>query len=95
MKDGVWTGSGRGFRGDVEVSVTVKNGQITAVEVTKHNDDAPFMGRAKAITKDIVEQQRANVDAATGATFSSRGIQWATWRAIQKAKGLPATEPAQ
>ena len=38
--DGTYTGSGKGMMGNIEVSVTVEGGKITAVEVTSQSETA-------------------------------------------------------
>ena len=74
-KDGTYTGTGQGFRGPVEVSVTVSNGEITDITVKDYEDDAQFFNKAKSsIISRILSTQSINVDTVSGATFSSKGI---------------------
>ena len=73
--DGVYTGSGTGFRGTTSVSVTVSGGMITAIQVTSSRDDAKYMSRAKStIISAILNKQSIGVSTVSGATFSSNGI---------------------
>ena len=73
--DGVYTGSGIGFRGTIKVSVTVSGGKITAVQVVSSQDDTMYMSRAKStIISSILSRQSVNVSTVSGATFSSNGI---------------------
>lgn len=75
LADGVYSGTGTGFRGDVVVSVTVANGQITSITVESYVDDAPYFSRAQSgVVDEILSQQRIDVDTVSGATFSSNGI---------------------
>jgi len=75
LADGVYSGSGTGFRGTTTVSVTVAGGQITDITVDSYADDEQFFDRAKSgVIANILSQQSVNVDTVTGATFSSNGI---------------------
>lgn len=87
-KDGTYQGSGSGYRGGTTtVSVTVKNGKVTAVQTVSTEDDQPFFERAYAtVTEEIVSGQSAQVDAVSGATYSSKGIMEAVANALSKAR---------
>lgn len=70
--DGTYTGSYKVFPIIAEVKVTVKNHQLTAVELLKHQSGqgAP----ADKILDQIVEAQTLKVDVISGATYSSKII---------------------
>ncbi|MDD7183593.1 FMN-binding protein [Peptostreptococcus porci] len=85
LNDGTYEGSGRGFKGDISVSVKVSNGKIESIDVTNHNDDEPYITDAKAVLSRIVSNQSVKVDSVTGATFSSNGIKTAVKNALKKA----------
>lgn len=73
--DGTYTGKGQGFRGAVDVQVTVENGYITDVLVTSYQDDDEFFGKAKAtVIDEIISAQGVDVATVSGATYSSQGI---------------------
>ncbi len=75
LTDGVYSGSGSGFRGNTKVSVTVSGGKITDIEVTSYQDDAPYFNRCEgSIIADILSSQSVDVDTVSGATFSSNSI---------------------
>ncbi|MBP1745350.1 MAG: 4Fe-4S binding domain/FMN-binding protein [Firmicutes bacterium] len=86
--DGTYTGTGTGFRGaTTTVSVTVKNGQITDIETVSHGDDAPYYSRAfSSVVEQIIDSQSTDVNAVSGATFSSDGIMSAVDDALSGAK---------
>ena len=86
-KDGEYKGSARGFRSDINVKVTVENGAITAVEVVSADDDPAFFDRAKGVIDSIISAQSTEVDAVSGATFSSNGIINAVVEALKTAEG--------
>lgn len=74
-KDGIYTGTGEGFRGTTQVQVTVKDGYIADIAVLSFQDDREFFQKAQsAVIKDILAEQTSDVDAVSGATFSSKGI---------------------
>lgn len=49
MEDGVYQGTGTGYRGNITVAVTIKDKQITSIEILSASDDRTFFGRAKGI----------------------------------------------
>lgn len=74
-KDGTYTGTGRGYRGDTTVSVTVENGIITDITIESYSDDRQFFSKAQSgIISRILSSQSTDVDAVSGATYSSKGI---------------------
>ncbi len=73
--DGVYRGSGSGFRGTTEVEVTVQNGSITDITITSYHDDERFFSRAESgVVASIISAQDVNVATVSGATFSSNSI---------------------
>ena len=72
--DGVYTGTGTGYRGDTTVRVTVEGGEIADIEVLSYRDDRNFFDRAKGLIDSILCKQTVEVDTVSGATYSSRGI---------------------
>lgn len=85
--DGVYEGSAEGFGGEVVVSVTISQDEITSVEVTEaKGEDSAYLSMAMALTDEIVEKQSVEVDTVSGATYSSRGILGAASQALELAK---------
>jgi Polyferredoxin len=86
-KDGVYEGTGRGYRPNIKVSVTIKNGKISAVEIGDNNETPRFAERAlEILPSEIVNAQSTDVDGVSGATRSSNGIKAAVEDALSKAK---------
>ena len=82
--DGVYTGTGSGFRGAILAQVTVESGRITDVTILSSQDDSDFFQRAQAgVIPAILQAQNVNVSAVSGATYSSRGILEAVANALQ------------
>ena len=86
-KDGTYTGSGKGFGGNISVKVTVKDGKIKSINVTSASGEtASYFSKAKGIIPKMISGQTTNVDVASGATYSSNGIIKAVRNALSKAK---------
>jgi uncharacterized protein with FMN-binding domain len=87
LKDGTYTGSGYGFKGNTNVEVTIKNGEIDNIKIVSYRDDNRWFDRAaNTIIPEILQTQSTDVDTVSGATFSSKGIISAIEDAISKAK---------
>lgn len=86
-QDGTYEGSGIGFHGaTTTVSVTVSGGQITDISLVSTGDDMPFFNQAyDSVVSDIVSTQSSEVDAVSGATYSSNGIMSAVANALEDA----------
>lgn len=85
-KDGVTTGTGKGFRGDTNVQVTVEDGYITDITVLSYEDDSEFFNKAQSsVIREIISEQSQEVDAVSGATFSSNSLIEAVSEAVELA----------
>lgn len=74
-RDGDFTGAAQGFGGAVRVTVSIENGRITHVTVTEHSGEDPvYFSQAETITEGVVNNQSWQIDAVSGATFTSQGI---------------------
>ncbi|MDD7793612.1 FMN-binding protein [Clostridium sp. 'White wine YQ'] len=86
-KDGVYEGTGRGYRPNLQVSVTIQNGKISSVEIGDNNETPRFAERVfENLPSEIVNAQSTDVDGVSGATRSSNGIKAAVEDALSKAK---------
>ena len=89
--DGTYYGAAAGFRGDVEVLVTLQGGYITQISVLSYVDDERLFDRAKsALIARVLSAQGVDVDVVAGATHSSDGI----LGAVANALGFSYTEIA-
>lgn len=84
VKDGVYQGtSTEGYKDRIDVEVTVEGGKIISVVVTYQNDTPGLAEDAvDDVTRLIVERQHWQVDATSGATFTSNAIMAAVRDAI-------------
>ncbi len=97
VSDGTYYGTGTGFAGKIKVAVTVKDKQITAIEIVENEaDDDTFFSRAKGVIDKIISRQTLEVDVVSGATYSSNGIISAVKNALTGAadSGTPASTSA-
>lgn len=75
FKAGTYEGVGQGMHGDLKVAVTLSNNEITAVEITEHNESPGISDPAiERIPAEIVKYQSIAVDVVAGATLTSNGI---------------------
>ena len=94
-KDGTYQGSGTGFGGTVTVQVTVSGGKITAIDIVDASGETPsYFSAAKGVIGKMLAGQTPNVDAVSGATYSSNGIIQAVQNALSKAGGKE-TQPVK
>ena len=92
--DGIYTAEAMGFEGKIRVQVTVAEDKITDITLLSAEDEEEYLSRAKQVIPAILEGQSPNVDAVSGATYSSTGILNAVKLALAKAAVAPAEEPA-
>lgn len=90
--DGVYTGSGEGYGGTTKIELILKNGTIQKIHVVSNEDDEAFFKRAETLISLVIQRQSTDVDAVSGATFSSEGILEAIQEALEAAK--QAAQPA-
>lgn len=74
LADGVYKGSATGFSGPVTVAVTIMDKKIISIDILSSTDDEAFFNRAKGVIDRIISSQSLDVDAVSGATYSSNGI---------------------
>ena len=95
LEDGVYQGTGTGYRGDITVAVKIKDKQIASIEILSAADDEPFFGRAKGLIDQIIKKQSTKVDTVSGATYSSKGIISAVKNALTGEKDSGTTGSSQ
>ena len=95
LEDGLFTGTGQGYSGAIELELTVEASEIRAIKVLSHEDSEDIAEPAFAdLEQAIIEAQRSNVEAVSGATGSSRGYLEAVYEALSKSEvEIPEEEP--
>lgn len=85
--NGTYTAKASGYDGDVKVNVTVENDRIISITGTTYESDPWYYDSAfEYVVPQIISKQTTDVDAYSGATFSSNGIMAAVSKALEKAK---------
>ena len=84
-KDGEYTGIGKGFKGDITVKVTIKDGKIASIDEVSQKETPNRWKRAWEVVKSIIEKQSTDVDNISHATYSTDGIKEAVDNALKEA----------
>jgi len=83
---GVYEGSGMGFRGRIHVQVQVSAAGIDDIAILGHGESSyPGAAAMEELLETVLETGSTDLDAVTGATFSSRGFLDAVEDALRKA----------
>lgn len=86
-KNGRFSGSAYGYDGNIYVNITIDDDKITNIEaVSDESDPWYFESCVQNVTSQIISSQDTNVDATSGATYSSEGIMAAVEQALNSAK---------
>jgi uncharacterized protein with FMN-binding domain len=84
-KDGSYTGMGSNRRGSIQVTVTILNDKITDVEISDfamHYSESDIVG----LPGEVIQQQSAQVENVSGATYSTRAFEDALQDALSQAQ---------
>jgi uncharacterized protein with FMN-binding domain len=84
--DGIYTGKALGMNAMITVNVTVENGEITDVVIESSMEDEPYLSDSLTVIDDILVTRSTEVDAVSGATYTSGGIIDAVKNALVDAK---------
>lgn len=80
-------GVGEGHKDDIKVSVDVKDGKITNIQILEMSETRRIAEPAiRKLTQEILEKQTTEVDNVAGATYTSLGFKQAVKEAIKNAK---------
>lgn len=87
-KDGSYNGTGKGLKGEIQVTVDVKGGKINTIEVVNKDDtDGIFAAVKDNLIPEVIKKQTTEgVDTVAGATGSSKGTLEAINNALANAK---------
>lgn len=95
-QDGVYQDKGKGYHGDLFVSVTIKDGKLTEIKaecVSEQKDEFLETATSKLIPLILEQNGVDGVDVASTATYSSNGILEAVRGVLTQASTAPLTEP--
>ncbi len=84
--NGTYTGTAYGYAGDITVTITIENDVITDIQAYADGDDPEYYDSAMYyILPQIQQSLSADVDAYSGATYSSQGLMDAARQALSQA----------
>jgi uncharacterized protein with FMN-binding domain len=87
LAPGTYEGSGRGYRGQIHVRVQLSMAGIEDIEIISHRESAfPGAAAMEELIDSILETGSTDLDAVSGATYSSRGFLEALDDALGKAR---------
>ncbi len=85
VPDGTYQASSLGFKGPVQVAVTVKGHRIESVRVTSHHEPQSYTSLSDIPQRIVAHQDVKGIDATSGATVTSEAIINATAKALSQA----------
>ena len=86
LMPGSYVGSAEGYGGTLTLNATVgENKDLINIEVISNQETAAYYDRGSQVIEQIIEKQSADVDAISGATYTSEAIKNAVKDALQKA----------
>ena len=84
---GIYEGSGTGYRGPVKVNLQISQAGIEDIVIVSHTESAyPGVAAMEELLEMILETGSTDLDAISGATFSSRGFLEAVEDAMGRAR---------
>lgn len=85
-KDGKYSGSAKGYGGNISLTVTIEGGEIADIKVNDASgEDAAYYNNALSMIDAMIEKQTHDVPTVSGATYSSNGLKNAVKQALRKA----------
>ena len=83
LKDGTYSGVGKGKGGDLNVEITIANKEITDITFGEHHED--YTDAMESIKANVLAKNSLEVDNISGATYTSNGVIEALKDAVSKA----------
>ena len=85
-RPGIYEGSGQGYRGEIRVKVQISPAGIEDIQIISHREGAfPGTAAMEELLDLVLIEGTTDLDAITGASFSSRGFLEAVEDALEKA----------
>ena len=93
---GTYTSTSKGFGGDVTVTITIAEGDVIADVVIKGDSETPALGGVamEKLAAKIKDGQSVEVDAMSGATFTSNAVIAAAADCMAQAEAAAGSAPA-
>lgn len=85
LRPGIYEGTGQGFRGPIHVQAEVSPAGIVDITITEHGEGTSGAAAMEELLESVLEYGTTELDAVSGATFSSMGFLEAVDDALGKA----------
>ncbi|MCE9676798.1 FMN-binding protein [Paraclostridium bifermentans] len=87
FKDGTYTGVADGYGPGLTVEIKVNENKVSDIKIVKHNEEGRkhYQRPMEMIPNEIIQNQSLEVDAVSGATYTSNGIVNAVKYALKQA----------
>ncbi len=82
---GTFTGTGQGKQGEIKVDVMIDHNQIQHIEILSHNEIPGFDTAMVQMSDEILSKNSLQVEAVSGATYTSKGFLEAVQDALDQA----------
>ena len=85
-KDGTYTESAKGKKGNFDVTVIISEGKISDIQIGDNKETPDRGGKAiDELPAEMIKGQTYEIDAVSGATITSNGIKDAVARCLEQA----------
>ncbi len=85
-KDGIYTETAKGKKGNFDVTVIISDGKISDIQIGDNKETPDIGGKAIAeLPAEMLKGQTYEVDAMSGATITSNGMKDAVARCLEQA----------
>ncbi|WP_288556788.1 FMN-binding protein [uncultured Lactobacillus sp.] len=86
-KDGIYLSQARGMAGFVKTELEISNNKITSVNLDLSTETPQYAQKAKSkLENEVLAKQSTDIDAVSGATFTSNVVKEAVKDALKKAE---------
>jgi uncharacterized protein with FMN-binding domain len=75
LKDGTYQGEARGFAGKIITEVVISGGKLAGINIIEHHESKGWYEEVfTVLPKEMIKEQRLDVDGISGATKTSKGL---------------------
>jgi len=91
---GAYEGTGSGYRGPIHVRIQTTASRIEDIAIVSHQESSfPGLAAMEELLEQVLETGETDIDAISGATYSSRGFLQAVENALEKASVCGTISP--
>lgn len=85
VTDGCYQATAFGYEGNITIEIVVKDGAVSSVYFTNYEDDEEYKAFSDGLLEEIIKDPLGEVDAVSGATFSTKAVIEAYDKALKQA----------